>query len=100
MEAKGRFVGTFSMMEGMLRYVLQVTVGIDDQTQKAVFSGVRTDQAIRFVKRCYEARGKPLPPAAQVMSGQASYPSITANDLLPGVDFESVTHFSTMRIGP
>jgi hypothetical protein len=56
----GRFMHDFAAIEVTLQGVLAITVDTPHETSRAVFSGVRIDQAQSFLRRLAESRGEPL----------------------------------------
>jgi hypothetical protein len=59
--ALGEFVDTFAEVEGVLFLYLSTLIGIDQDTAKAVFSGIRAHDSVSFIKRTMEARNVALP---------------------------------------
>ena len=54
--ALGRFVDAFATAEHNLRFALAATAGVPREVAQAIFSGTRTDAAISFIGRLFEAR--------------------------------------------
>ncbi len=59
-QALGKFVDHFAAVESALLWFLSRLASVDEPTSRAIFSGVRADQAISFIKRLHEARRQPL----------------------------------------
>ena len=94
----GRFVSLYGLAEAMLKHFLARTVGVDPPTSKAIFSGVRTDQACSFIRRSYEARGEALPHDIDRLLQQMTALTNLRNDILHhGINFNQDPPVSSNR---
>ena len=57
----GSFIHIFGLAEAVLKRLLAQTVGVDEKTALAIFSGVRADGISSLIRRCYEAREIEIP---------------------------------------
>jgi hypothetical protein len=55
-EYLGRLVHTFSLAEAILFKFLIYYTGVSDKTARAIFSGVRVQEGISFIRRLMEIR--------------------------------------------
>ena len=86
----GNFIHLFALTEAMLRELLRKTAGVDKPTAMALFSGVRTEQAMSFIRRCYQARKQPMPAELESAFQQLAVIANFRNDVIHyGVDFGS-----------
>jgi hypothetical protein len=60
-EQLGQFVSFFTFAEEAIRVLLVKLSGVRGSKAVALFSGVRVDQGIDFIRRCYRAESKPVP---------------------------------------
>lgn len=58
--ALGRFVDAFSMAEHNLKFALAAFAEIPRDVAQAIFSGTRTADAVAFIRRVSESRGKDI----------------------------------------
>jgi hypothetical protein len=68
--ALGEFVDTFANIEEVIFLYLSELAGVDHDTARAVFSGVRIHDAISFIKRIAEVRGVQLSAELDDVLGQ------------------------------
>lgn len=68
--ALGEFVDTFANVEEVMFLYLAALVGVDHDTARAVFSGVRIRDAISYIKRIAEVRGAQLAAELDEVLGQ------------------------------
>lgn len=61
-QALGLFVHRFSGVEAYLQKLLATLVGVSPDTAKAIFSGVRVDNAASYIKRLFVARNETIDP--------------------------------------
>lgn len=59
--ALGRFIVVYADAESHLFITLMKTAGVDLNTAQALFSGTRTDGAIKFIRRIHETRSIEIP---------------------------------------
>jgi hypothetical protein len=62
-KALGIFVHAFAEVEGWMLTMLTMLSGVRDESGPALFSGVRIEQGISFIRRLYEAHRCPIDPA-------------------------------------
>lgn len=104
----GQFVMVYGLVEAMLKQVLRSKADIEPKIALAVLSGVRADASCALIRRCYAARGEPVPPQVEKLLVQFALITSFRNDLLHhGIDFttdppmssnrESVLHVSAVR---
>jgi len=94
----GLYIHLFGLTEAMLRRVLTETVGVDEPTALAIFSGVRADGISSLIRRCYEARNVELPAELSALLQQFAVLNNLRNDLIHhGVDFKSDPPVATNR---
>jgi hypothetical protein len=68
--ALGEFVDTFANVEEVMFLYLSALAGVDHDTARAVFSGVRIRDAISYIKRISEVRGVQLAAELDDVLGQ------------------------------
>lgn len=94
----GQFINLFSIVENAARKLMSTMAGADEATALALFSGVRTDQAIANIRRMYLARKEPIPPALDAALQQLAVINGFRNDILHHrVDFEQTPPVTTNR---
>src|SRR5689334_14321562 len=55
--ALGRFVSDFSRIETTLQRTLWIAAGVSDNVAPAVFSGLKVEGCLQFIKRIADAKG-------------------------------------------
>ena len=98
MKSLGSFIDLFSIVENLVKRLMAHFAGVDEPTALALFSGVRTDQAIANIRRLHQARKAELDPALDAALQQMAVITNFRNDLLHHrVDFTKTPPVTTNR---
>lgn len=86
----GTFIDLYAIVENALRDTLQHVAGVDNATALAIFSGVKSNRAMSFIRRLYQARGQQIPAELDRVLQQFAVITNLRNDILHHrVDFEN-----------
>lgn len=80
--ALGHFVHVFAKLEMALQIVLWAESGLDPLRGRALFSGVKVDQAVSLIRRLHEAQGRQLSPFYNYVLPQVSAINAERNRIL------------------
>lgn len=81
------------MIEADLQTLLWQEAGVSAAIGRAVFSGVRIDQAMQFCRRIWDATGRQRPTALERAFGQLALLNAARNDLIHfGAGFDENDH--------
>jgi len=98
LQSLGSFINIFASIENMLRELLAHFAEVDERTALALFSGVRTQEAIGFIRRIHTARNEPMLPALDMALKQMAIICGFRNDLLHHrTDFTQTPPIATNR---
>jgi hypothetical protein len=78
----GRIIDMFARIEGDLQALLWHEAGVSDAVGKAVFSGVRIDQAMQFCRRIWAANGVEKPEQVERAFSQLALLNSLRNDMV------------------
>lgn len=97
--ALGQFVDAFSNIEAATQTLLWEVANTPQETARAVFSGVKTDTAISFVRRLFDSKGQQLPPMLDRAFQQLAAINTFRNELLHhGATFDGQDLVVTNRL--
>jgi hypothetical protein len=78
----GRFIQRFAGIEAKLQDVLWHFSGVSPEVARSIFSGVRPDQAVSFIKRLNRSRGTELHPMLAETLDQVSVINAARNMII------------------